>query len=78
MRSYAVIPPMMLDSFERRHFFNNNNGLIEDPMSEYKERLVFISIRYRFEACVFCTKMSIFLKQFVSTLKFIEDIVNLI
>ena len=38
MRSYAVIPPMMLDSFERRHFFNNNNGLIEDPMSEYKER----------------------------------------
>ena len=40
MRSYAVIPPMMLDSFERRHFFNNKNGLIEDPMSEYKERLV--------------------------------------
>ncbi len=40
MRSYAVVAPMMLDSFERRHFFNNNNGLIEDPMSEYKEMYV--------------------------------------
>ncbi len=38
MRNLAVIPPMMLDKYERRHFFNNNNGLIEDPMAEYKER----------------------------------------
>ena len=48
MRSYAVIPPMMLDSFERRHFFNNKNGLIEDPMSEYKERLVSFLIDHTF------------------------------
>lgn len=41
MRSYAVIPPMLLDARERQQCFNNNNGLIEDPMAEYKERQVF-------------------------------------
>ncbi|KAL3856873.1 hypothetical protein ACJMK2_011584, partial [Sinanodonta woodiana] len=38
MRSYAVIPPMMLDARQRKLRFINNNGLIEDPMEEYKER----------------------------------------
>ena len=41
MRSYAVIPPMLLDARERTLCFHNNNGLIEDPMAEYKERQVF-------------------------------------
>ncbi|KAK3589151.1 hypothetical protein CHS0354_017117 [Potamilus streckersoni] len=38
MRSYAVIPPMMLDARQRKLRFINNNGFIEDPMEEYKER----------------------------------------
>ncbi|XP_074640514.1 uncharacterized protein LOC141898487 [Tubulanus polymorphus] len=38
MRSYAVVPPMMLDARQRKYRFINNNGLIEDPMAEYKER----------------------------------------
>ncbi|XP_064619549.1 protein PRRC2A-like isoform X2 [Lineus longissimus] len=38
MRSYAVIPPMMLDARQRHYKFINTNSLIEDPMAEYKER----------------------------------------
>ena len=41
MRSYAVIPPMLLDARERQLRFSNNNGLIEDPMPEYKDRQMF-------------------------------------
>ncbi|ESO97859.1 hypothetical protein LOTGIDRAFT_104300, partial [Lottia gigantea] len=37
MRSFSVIPPMMLDSHQRKMKFINNNGLLEDPMFEYKE-----------------------------------------
>jgi len=38
MRSYAVIPPILLDEKTRRKRFNNKNGLIEDPMQEYKDK----------------------------------------
>ena len=38
MRSLAVVPPVMLDKRERRLCFDNRNGLVEDPMSEYRER----------------------------------------
>ncbi|XP_050409847.2 nuclear receptor corepressor 1 isoform X2 [Patella vulgata] len=37
MRSFSVIPPMMLDAQQRKMKFINNNGLMEDPMAEYKE-----------------------------------------
>ena len=38
MRSYAVIPPILLDDQQRRLTFINNNGHTEDFASEYKER----------------------------------------
>ncbi|GBM26118.1 Nuclear receptor corepressor 1 [Araneus ventricosus] len=38
MRSYAVIPPIILDSRQRRLWYVNNNGLVEDLCQEYKER----------------------------------------
>lgn len=38
MRSYAVIPPALLDAKSRSRRFRNTNGLIEDPMQEYKDR----------------------------------------
>ncbi|XP_059487311.1 nuclear receptor corepressor 2 isoform X2 [Neocloeon triangulifer] len=38
MRSYAVVPPILLDSKQRKHVFINTNGLIEDYEGEYKER----------------------------------------
>ena len=38
MRSLAVIPPIMLDSKQRQLRFYNKNGLLDDPMSDYKER----------------------------------------
>ncbi len=38
MRSYAVIPPILLDTRHKKHNFINRNGIIEDPMAEYKER----------------------------------------
>ena len=37
MRSYAVIPPIVLDDIRRNHRYENMNGLLEDPTSEYKE-----------------------------------------
>lgn len=38
MRSYAVVPPILLDSRHKRYNYVNRNGVIEDPMSEYKDR----------------------------------------
>ncbi|XP_055601175.1 uncharacterized protein LOC129750017 isoform X2 [Uranotaenia lowii] len=39
MRSYAVIPPLMLDSRQRRLVFKNENGALIDMETEFKERL---------------------------------------
>ncbi|KAK6636597.1 hypothetical protein RUM43_010259 [Polyplax serrata] len=38
MRSYAVIPPILLDSRQRKLKYVNNNGKLEDFSREYKER----------------------------------------
>lgn len=38
MRSYAVIPPLMLDSRQRRLVFNNENGALIDMETEFKVR----------------------------------------
>ncbi|XP_076364606.1 uncharacterized protein LOC143253915 isoform X2 [Tachypleus tridentatus] len=38
MKSYAVIPPILIDQRRKRIQYTNRNGLVEDPMAEYKER----------------------------------------
>jgi len=38
MRSYAVIPPLMLDPHERHLTYLNNNGHVLDYKTEYNER----------------------------------------
>ncbi|KAK9874306.1 hypothetical protein WA026_002658 [Henosepilachna vigintioctopunctata] len=38
MRSYAVIPPILLDKRERDLRYKNNNGFVEDMEMEYKNR----------------------------------------
>lgn len=38
MRSYAVIPPILLDTRQRRLWYINRNGLVEDMSQEYKEK----------------------------------------
>lgn len=38
MRSYAVIPPILLDARQRKLKYVNNNGHILDMQTEYKER----------------------------------------
>lgn len=38
MRSYAVIPPLMLDARERRCVFYNENGALQDMEADFKER----------------------------------------
>lgn len=38
MRSYAVIPPLMLDSEQKRYPFMNENGLLTDIVAEAKVR----------------------------------------
>ncbi|KAI1292019.1 Nuclear receptor corepressor 1 [Halotydeus destructor] len=37
MRSYAVIPPILIDQRHRKYKFINSNGLCDDPLNEYKE-----------------------------------------
>lgn len=37
MRAYAVIPPILLEEKKRKQRYINKNGLIEEPISEYKE-----------------------------------------
>ncbi|KAF2358361.1 N-CoR GPS2-interacting domain, partial [Trinorchestia longiramus] len=37
MRSYAVIPPIVLDEVRRNYRYHSKNGLIKDPVAEYKE-----------------------------------------
>ena len=37
MRSYAVVPPLLLDARQRLLKLHNNNGLTEEPMMEYKD-----------------------------------------
>lgn len=41
MRSYAVIPPILLDSRQRRLWYVNKNGFVEDLSQEYKEKQLF-------------------------------------
>lgn len=36
MRSYAVIPPLMLDTRQRRIYFENENGALTDMELEFK------------------------------------------
>lgn len=38
MRSYAVIPPLMLDSEQKRYPFINENGLLGDIVADAKVR----------------------------------------
>lgn len=38
MRSYAVVPPILLDVRQRRVRYLNRNSLVEDLSSDYKER----------------------------------------
>ncbi|KAF6215831.1 hypothetical protein GE061_000166 [Apolygus lucorum] len=38
MRSYAVVPPLLLDAKQRSIFYVNNNGRVDDFPAEYKGR----------------------------------------
>lgn len=62
MRSYAVIPPILLDERQRRLTYRNNNGLIEDFAAEYKERTLF-NVWTDHEAEVFKVNLNIILKR---------------
>ena len=37
MRAYAVIPPILLDERRRGFRYDNQNGVFEDPLGDYKE-----------------------------------------
>ncbi|CAH1393589.1 unnamed protein product [Nezara viridula] len=38
MRSYAVVPPLLLDAKQRSIYYVNNNGRLEDFTADYKEK----------------------------------------
>ena len=71
MRALAVIPPMMLDARQRSLRFVNNNGLMEDPMEEYKERR-YINIWTATEKQIFKEKYLQHPKNFALISSFLE------
>lgn len=40
MRSYAVIPPLMLDAKQKRYAFQNENGIMHDMEADFKVNFV--------------------------------------
>ncbi|XP_055691455.1 uncharacterized protein LOC129794670 isoform X3 [Lutzomyia longipalpis] len=38
MRSYAVIPPLMLDTHQKKYYFINENGAMADMEADFKDR----------------------------------------
>ena len=71
MRSYAVIPPILLDSRHKKHYYINRNGFIEDPMSEYKERQM-LNIWTDQEKDIFKEKYLLHPKNFALIASFLE------
>lgn len=43
MRSYAVIPPLMLDARQKRCVFYNENGAVQDMEADFKVPTIFTS-----------------------------------
>lgn len=71
MRSYAVIPPMMLDARQRKLRYTNNNGRVEDPMDEDEERK-FINVWTPQEKNIFKEKYLQHPKNFSYIAQFLE------
>ncbi|KAL9881792.1 nuclear receptor corepressor smrter isoform 4-T25 [Glossina fuscipes fuscipes] len=40
MRSYAIIPPLMFNTYQRRCLYHNENGAVKDMVAVHKERAV--------------------------------------
>ena len=71
MRSLAVQPPMLLD-YRRRHLrFINNNGHIEDPKAEFKERRLY-NVWTNIEERIFTEKYLLQPKDFSFIAQFLE------
>ncbi|XP_078336139.1 uncharacterized protein LOC111132990 isoform X2 [Crassostrea virginica] len=71
MRSYAVVPPMMLDARQRKLRYTNNNGRVEDPMAEYEDRK-FINVWTPQEKNIFKEKYLQHPKNFSYIAQFLE------
>lgn len=71
MRSYAVVPPMMLDARQRKLRYTNNNGRVEDPMAEDEERK-FINVWTPQEKNIFKEKYLQHPKNFSYIAQFLE------
>lgn len=44
MRSYAVIPPLMLDARQRKCVFYNENGLVQDMEAEVSDTFTLTTV----------------------------------
>lgn len=71
MKSYAVVPPMMLDARQRKLRYTNNNGRVEDPMAEDEERK-FINVWTPQEKNIFKEKYLQHPKNFSYIAQFLE------
>ncbi|XP_056017947.1 serine/arginine repetitive matrix protein 2-like isoform X6 [Ostrea edulis] len=71
MRSYAVVPPMMLDARQRKLRYTNNNGRVDDPMADYEERK-FINVWTTQEKNIFKEKYLQHPKSFSYIAQFLE------
>ena len=71
MHSYAVIPPLLLAPDERKRKLENKNGLILDPLREYKERK-FVNTWTDAEKDIFKEKFLLHPKNFGQIAPFLE------
>lgn len=51
MRSYAVIPPLMLDAAQRRCVFYNENGALQDMEADFKVKILKFVTRTELVEC---------------------------
>ncbi|XP_070571465.1 nuclear receptor corepressor 1-like isoform X2 [Ptychodera flava] len=71
VRTLAVVPPMLYDAEQKRIKFINKNGLIEDPMKEYKDRQL-LNLWTESEKLIFKEKFIQYPKNFQMIASFLD------
>jgi hypothetical protein len=76
MRSLAVIPPLLLDIKQRQLRYSNKNGILDDPMTYYKNRQL-CNVWTQAEKNIFREKFLLHPKNFTFISSFLQQKVGL-
>lgn len=76
MRSLAVIPPLLLDIKQRQLRYANKNGILDDPMTYYKNRQL-CNVWTQAEKNIFREKFLLHPKNFTFISSFLQQKVGL-